>query len=99
MKQPLAMVLLAALSTAVQAQATDVAAAPGAAHPMPSSAVATREQGLAALRATTTAGLKAKAATLEAVLRSSPSDSSAFQSATDALLLVNAELARRAALK
>jgi hypothetical protein len=44
-------------------------------------------------------GFKARAATLEAVLRSSSPDSVAFQNATEALLVVNEELARCGALK
>jgi hypothetical protein len=38
--------------------------------------------------------LKAKAATLEAAQRNSPPDSQAFQNATEALLIVNEELAK-----
>lgn len=47
----------------------------------------------------TTLGLRAKAATLEAVLRSSPPDSDSFRNATGALLTINMELAKRGELK
>ncbi len=53
----------------------------------------------AALDSDTVPGLKAKAATLEAILRNSPSDSESFRSASNALLSVNTELAKRGELR
>jgi hypothetical protein len=44
-------------------------------------------------------GLKAKAATLEAIQRNSPPDSESFHNATGALLAINMELAKRGELK
>jgi hypothetical protein len=58
-----------------------------------------QKQLLEWVHADTTEGLKAKAATLEAVMRNSPPDSTTFKGAVDGLAILNAELAKRGALK
>jgi predicted lipid-binding transport protein (Tim44 family) len=58
-----------------------------------------RVQTQAAVAADTTPGLKAKAATVEAIMRTSPPDSETFRNATGALNVINEELAKRGALK
>ena len=51
------------------------------------------------VHADSTEGLKAKAATEEAVMRNSPPDSPTFQDAVAGLAILNAELAKRGAVK
>lgn len=58
-----------------------------------------QKQLLEWVHADTTEGLKAKAATLEAVMRNSPPDSTTFKDAVGGLAILNAELAKRVALK
>jgi hypothetical protein len=53
----------------------------------------------AAIAADSTPGLKAKAATVEAIMRTSPPESETFRNATGALAVINEELAKRGALK
>jgi hypothetical protein len=58
-----------------------------------------QKQLLEWVHADSTEGLKAKSATLEAVMRNSPPDSTTFKDAVNGLAILNAELGKRGALK
>jgi hypothetical protein len=86
---------LRAQRQALEQQTRTVVSAP----PTEAQAQLQHDQVLSAVHADTTDGLRAKAATLEAVQRNSPPDSEVFRNATGALLIVNEELAKRGELK